>query len=173
MIKSEDDAYELLISLGANDRLIEHLQLVGAAAKDICLLMQKLNISFDSALVMIGAACHDAGKVLFPNELNEAGSLHEIAGEKLLLQKGVSAEIARFCVSHACYDKMYTSFEELLVALADKLWKGKRVPDLELLVIDASAELLKADRWSVFEELDNGFEDIARNGHHRLQSTIR
>ena len=173
MIQNEHDVHELLVSLGAEDRLIEHVKLVGTAAKDLVIFMKNLNVSFNGELVLLGAACHDAGKIVVPAELNESGSLHEIAGEKLLLQHGVSAEIARFCVSHACYEQMDMSYEELLVALADKLWKGKRVSELELRVIDATAKLLATDRWTVFEELDNCFEEIASDGHLRLTSTIK
>ena len=46
--------------------------------------MKSLNVAFNGELVLIGAACHDAGKIIFPAVLNESGSLHETAGEKLL-----------------------------------------------------------------------------------------
>ena len=59
---------------------------------------------------------------------------------------------------------MHVSLEELLVALADKLWKGKRVEALELLVIDRIATLLAQDRWELLIQLDSCFEAIAANG---------
>ena len=63
---------------------------------------------------------------------------------------------------------MDVSFEELLVALSDKLWKGKRVSNLELRVIDQIAALLEKNRWDVFEFLDSSFETIASYGDERL-----
>jgi len=42
------------------------------------------------------------------------------------------------------------SFEERSVALADKLWKGKRESKLELLVIDEAALKLAKGRWELF-----------------------
>jgi hypothetical protein len=61
------------------------------------------------------------------------------------------------------------SLEERVVALADKLWKGKREPDLELNVIDEVAIRLGGSRWDVFEALDNTFEEIAAAGAERLE----
>jgi hypothetical protein len=57
-------------------------------------------------------------------------------------------------MSHARWSTMVASFEELLVALSDKLWKGVRKPDLEERVIDAIAARVGNQRWDVFVELD-------------------
>lgn len=64
---------------------------------------------------------------------------------------------------------MPVSLEELLVALADKLWKGVRKRDLEERVIDRVAAALGTDRWNVFLELDTLFEEIAADGSKRLE----
>ncbi|WP_051697385.1 hypothetical protein [Thioclava indica] len=63
---------------------------------------------------------------------------------------------------------MGASFEELLIALADTLWKGSREADLELQIIDGVAARLQADRWDLFEALDGLFEEIAAEGDERL-----
>jgi hypothetical protein len=60
------------------------------------------------------------------------------------------------------------SFEELLVALADKLWKGKREQALEKKVIETAAAKLGRGFWDVFVELDTCFERIASDGTERL-----
>lgn len=73
------------------------------------------------------------------------------------------------CMTHAQCAATGVTFEELSVALADKLWKGKREPDLELLVIDAAAGMLGVDRWTVFPDLDGAFEEIASGGPDRLE----
>ncbi len=63
---------------------------------------------------------------------------------------------------------MKVSFEELLVALSDNLWKGIRVGDLELRIVDEAALLVGIDRWEIYMELDSAFEDIASGGLDRL-----
>jgi hypothetical protein len=60
------------------------------------------------------------------------------------------------------------TLEELLVALADKLWKGKRDQTLEQLVVDGVAARAAKDRWDLFTPLDDAFERIAAGGQERL-----
>ncbi|MCP3985629.1 MAG: hypothetical protein GY723_14660 [bacterium] len=59
----------------------------------------------------------------------------------------------------------------MLVALADKLWNGKRGADLE----ERAARLLPAvsgrDFWSVWSEVDSVFERVAASGDERLVRT--
>jgi hypothetical protein len=64
---------------------------------------------------------------------------------------------------------MSVSLEELLVALADKLWKGVRNAQLEERVINEAAKALNRDRWDLFVQLDSLFEDIAADGAARLE----
>jgi hypothetical protein len=63
---------------------------------------------------------------------------------------------------------MECSLEELLIALSDKLWKGKREAKLEEQVINRLSKLTGKDYWRLFIELDNYFEIIASNGEERL-----
>lgn len=168
MLASKQEAYALLKSLGAPAELVVHLQLVGEAAEEIINGLGGLKIRFDAEFVRLGVAVHDAGKILDQNELSGPGNSHEPAGAQLLIENGVQPEVARCCLSHARYETMDVSFEELLVALADKLWKGKRVAALELRVIDEAAALLGVDRWRVFADLDACFEAIASRGDGRL-----
>ncbi len=168
MIETKQDAYDLLVSLGAPSRLVLHVQLVGEATEELLDELRRHGLDIDEDLVRLGVAVHDAGKILHPDELDALGDAHEPAGEKLLLEAGVRPEVARCCLSHARYDSMQVSFEELLVALSDKLWKGARVEALELRVIDAAAAALGKDRWDIFAELDGCFERIAGEGDRRL-----
>ena len=172
MLNSKTDAYHLLKQLGADAHLIQHLQLVGEAATLLIQACQQLGIEFDAQLVELGAAVHDAGKILYPAEMYAPGSLHEAAGEQLLLQHGVAPHIAHCCVSHASWQEVQTSFEERLLALADKLWKGRRESALELLVIQQAATRLECSEWDIFNQLDSVFEDIAANGDLRLQQSM-
>lgn len=168
MLRSRAEIYELLKELGAQEHLLLHLRLVGEAADILIQAYTKMGLSFNAGLVELGVAVHDAGKILHPQELEAPGSLHEAAGEKLLLAQGVPAEIAKCCVSHANWHGAEVTLEERMVALADKLWKGKREEDLELKVIDEVAARLDKGRWEVFESLDTVFEEIAAGGTDRL-----
>jgi hypothetical protein len=126
-------------------------------------------VPFDAQFVRLGVAIHDAGKILHPAELDGAGAEHEPDGERLLLEHGVDPRLARCCMSHARWSTMDCSLEELLVALADKLWKGARHEELERRVIDAVAGKLGKGVWDVFVELDTAFEEIAAGGAERLE----
>lgn len=161
-------ARELLVQLGAPTRLLRHVELVGEAGDQLLKKLTSLSVPLREDFVRVGIVVHDAGKILHRSELDEAGAKHEPDGERLLLGNGVSPEVARVCMSHARWNVMETSLEELLVALADKLWKGVRRPDLEERVIDSVAFALGKTRWEVFVELDTLFEDIAAAGPERL-----
>ncbi len=64
---------------------------------------------------------------------------------------------------------MQVTLEELLVPLADKLWKGVRKPNLEERVIDLVAASVGKSRLDVFVDLDTCFEVIAADGADRLE----
>ena len=162
-------AMELLESLGAPARLLRHVELVSEAASLLLLRLEELHVPVNAELVRAGVVLHDVGKILHPAELDNPGSHHEPEGERLLLQHGVSPELARICRSHAQWAELSVSLEELLVALSDKLWKGVRKAALEELVIDRVAARLGTDRWTVFVELDTLFEAIAAEGAARLE----
>jgi hypothetical protein len=89
----------------------------------------------------------------------------------LLLAHGVQPEIARCSVFNGTCNLTGVSLEERTVALADKLWKGKREGDLELLVIKEIAGRLGVSRWDVSARLDNVLEEIAADGADRLQAS--
>ena len=172
MLKTKEEAYKLLESLGASRRLLVHVKLVGEAAEELLAKFQSLGINLNADFVRLGVAIHDAGKILHPNELEMKGNQHEPSGEELLLEAGVKPSIARCALSHARYDSMDVSFEELVIALSDNLWKGKRAKNLELRVIDAAAEAMVKTRWEIFIELDECFEKIASQGESRLTRSV-
>ncbi|NUP06276.1 MAG: HD domain-containing protein [Polyangiaceae bacterium] len=165
---SPSEARALLLELGAPHRLLRHVELVAEAADLLLGGLRRLHVPVDANLVLAGVVLHDAGKLRYPDELDRPGAQHEAAGRELLLEHGVSPALARICVSHASWDEPGTSFEELLVALSDKLWKGVRNPGLEERVIDCAANLLGRTRWDLFVQLDSLFEQIASAGSDRL-----
>lgn len=170
--KSVAEARALLVAIGAPQRLIRHGELVGEAAELLLARLRVLGVSVDEDLVRLGVVLHDAGKVVHRSEFERPGAEHEPAGEELLLARGVSPEVARICLSHARWESMDVSLDELLVALADKLWKGARKPDLEQRVVDGVARALAKHRWDVFVELDTLFEEIAAEGSRRLEQSV-
>lgn len=162
-------ARELLVALGAPPRLLRHVELVGEAAEMLLQKLARLGVKADADLVRVGVILHDAGKTVHTGELDQPGGEHEPAGEALLLEHGVIPAVARICMSHARWHEMPVALEELLVALADKLWKGVRKADLEERVIDGVASALGKTRWDLFVELDSCFERIAAGGTARLE----
>jgi hypothetical protein len=166
-------ALQLLAELGASPWLVRHHELVVEAATQLCdLIRDELGVDFDRERVLVGAAIHDAGKIVHPEEMREPGARHEPAGERLLLEHGVSATIARFCVTHASWNQPGIVIEDLFVALADKLWKGKRDDELERLVADAIACATTRETWAIFDRLDRICETIAADGASRLSRSI-
>lgn len=165
---SANDAYNFLKKLGASDRLLLHVKLVGETAELIIARFLELKFPFDPDFVRVGVILHDAGKILHPEELSEKGNKHETAGEKFLLMNGVDSEIARCCQTHGKWQTMDCSFEEYLIALSDKLWKGKRVEQLETIIVDLIADKLGLNRWQLLVELDIFFEQIAADGDSKL-----
>jgi len=162
-------AHDLLVRLGAPPRLITHARLVGEAAELLLTQLDVLGVAVDADFVRCGVILHDAGKILHPNELSHGGREHELAGETLLLAQGVDPALARCCRSHARWDAMPCSLEELLIALADCLWKGHRNAALEKRVIDAIKARTARDFWDLFVELDTCFESIASDATERLR----
>lgn len=171
-IRCKEDAYTFLEEIGAPSRLIKHAKLVGEAAELLIEKCKELSITMNYELIELGVAFHDSGKILFPSELDAPGDLHEPAGQELLLEYGLDPNIARCCLSHARYDDMEVTVEELIIALSDKLWKGKREGNLELKIIDKLACLIGKGRWEIFSEFDSVFEQIAADGTDRLGRSV-
>lgn len=166
-----EQARERLRSLGAAPRLLQHTVLVGEAANALLDALAAAGVPCDPHFVRLGALFHDAGKIAHPAELAASGHAHEPAGEALLLEAGVEPALAHCCVSHASWADG-ASFEERLVALADCLWKGKRVDALEKLVVEGAAARSGQDFWTLFVPLDGAFEAIAADGPARLYRVL-
>nr|WP_223279968.1 HD domain-containing protein [Streptomyces sp. SDr-06] len=128
------EAAELLDEVLAPPRLVAHLRAVHDVAGQLLewIATRKLDLGIDPYAVLFGAATHDIGKALYPAELSGPGAQHEEAGRELLLSRGVDTALARFAGTHAAWTTEEVGMEDLLVSLADKIWKNKRVPELEV-----------------------------------------
>ncbi len=162
---------DLLFRAEAPPRLRAHLTLVHDVA---CRLIDEFDAAFpefgcDFEAVRFGAATHDIGKAFHREELVRPGQCHEREGEKLLLEFGVPPELARFARTHGEWrlDPNPTT-EDLLVALADSIWKGKRDDILETLLLERIGEPTGLESWAVFERLDRILSGIAQDADRRL-----
>jgi hypothetical protein len=164
------EAVRLLAEVGALPRLVAHLRAVHDVAAQ---LVDRLadscpRLPVDREAVLFGAATHDIGKALHPGELSGPGARHEEAGRELLLAHGVSAERARFAATHASWTAPGVTVDDLLVSLADKVWKNKRVTDLEDLVVAQLARAGGRPVWQEFLDLDEFLTAVGEGADLRL-----
>ncbi|MEU5039477.1 HD domain-containing protein [Streptomyces griseorubiginosus] len=126
------------------------------------------SLQVDREAVLFGAATHDIGKTAHLGELLGPGSAHEEAGRRLLLAHGVAPGLARFAATHATWTLPDVGLEDLLVSLADKIWKNKRVPELEDLVVRRLAEASGRTVWEEFLDLDDALTAVGEAAEERL-----
>ncbi|MFD3704676.1 HD domain-containing protein [Nocardia sp. NPDC058658] len=160
----------LLASLDAPPRLGAHLRAVHDVAWQLAhwVGQHHCGVRFDREAVLFGAAIHDIGKIDHPDELSGPGSAHEQAGYELLLAQGFDDESARFARTHGSWSATDLGIEDLLVSLADKVWKAKRIPELEQLVVHRLAAVDGQQPWQVFMTLDDELDRIATDADRRL-----
>ncbi len=165
------EAAELLLRLQAPPRLVAHLRAVHDVAAQIAgwLRTRHTGLVFDLEAVLFGAATHDIGKIIHVEELSGPGSLHEPAGLKLLLENGIEARLARFAGTRGRWQAPGIEVEDLIVSLADKVWKAKRVPDLEQLVVGRLGAASGEEPWQVFLDLDDRLDSLAAGADQRLE----
>ncbi|WP_042458460.1 HD domain-containing protein [Streptacidiphilus jiangxiensis] len=154
---------QVLSGFDTPPRLVAHLRAVHEVAAQLVAWVEREcpELVFDREAVLFGAATHDIGKVWHPEELSGPGSLHEESGRRLLLGQQVPQALARFAATHGAWGSADVVVEDLLVSLADKAWKAKRVPELEDLVV---AELARASGREVWEEFLRLDEELTRIG---------
>jgi len=165
-----DRVNALLETLNAPPRLAAHLRLVHDVAWQLTQSLndQIPNLRFNREAVLFGAATHDIGKTVHVDELSHPGSAHEEDGYRLLLDHGIDEALARYARTHASWHLPDVDIEDLLVSVADKVWKGKRVVDLEQLVVDQIADVTGHEPWQAFMELDDILGRLATGADHRL-----
>ncbi|MBB5854935.1 HD domain-containing protein [Amycolatopsis umgeniensis] len=159
----------LLEKLAAPPRLAAHLRAVHDVACTLADWLEKRHpeVVFDREVTLFGAAVHDVGKTIHREELSGPGSAHEQAGYELLVSQGIDEDRARFARTHAAWGAD-VGVEDLLVSVADKVWKAKRVTDLEQALVDRLAAATGQPPWEVFMALDDALERIAAEADGRL-----
>lgn len=165
------EAVALLRRVSAPPRLIAHLILVHDVA---CRLVERSRESFpdvvlDGEAVSFGASIHDFGKAVVRNELVQPGKEHEKRGLELLRQMGISESRARFAYTHGNWDTITNpEFEDLIIALADNCWKGKRVDQLETKTIEFLSSRSGQPAWGCYSKLDEILEELSADADSRL-----
>lgn len=161
----------LLKRNNAPPRLVAHLRLVHDTACQLVARLERAwpDLRYDQNSVLLGAALHDIGKIKHPAELTGDGSAHEAAGEQLLLEQGWPEQYARFARTHGQWRAETAGRpEDLLVALADEVWKGKRDTELEELLARKLAELTGEEFWEAYLKLDEIAHALSEGAHERI-----
>lgn len=86
----------------------------------------------------------------------------------MLEKHGYSEEFARFAYTHGNWRDENLSLEDLLVSLADKIWKGKRIIELEEKVGQELSQKLSVAYWDVYGPLDKIIANIAMGADARI-----
>ncbi|UZR94080.1 HD domain-containing protein [Chondrinema litorale] len=161
---------ELLEKLNSPERLSRHLQIVYSTAYELLSQIKKewSVIELDEELILFGAGTHDIGKTKIKSEIFNSGKEHETVGKRILEELGLAETESRFALTHGNWKESDLLLEDLLVSLADKIWKGKRVEELEERVGHAIANKLKVDYWDVYVKLDKILEEISIGADERL-----
>lgn len=168
-------AAEVLQTLEAPPRLTTHLALVHEVAAEIidALRYDFPALEFDQQAVLFGAATHDVGKASIREELEASGSAHEDRGAELLESLGVPEHLSRFARTHGRWTTDDITIEDLIVSLADKIWKGARQDDLEKILVQRISGAIGKPAWEVYDKLDSWLTDIASGADERLETLQR
>jgi putative nucleotidyltransferase with HDIG domain len=152
--------------------LVAHLTLVHDVA---CRLTERLDadfgqmLVFDRTAVRMGAAVHDIGKTIIPEELTLPGHAHEAVGEALLRTHGFPEAIARMARTHQQWaTDPAAGPEDLLVAAADTWWRGKRDDELEAALCRWITYETPAPAWEAYAYLDDISSSITADADARL-----
>ena len=162
---------ELLETVGAAPRLRAHLALVHDTAARMTerISVHWPTLEYDPEAVRMGAATHDIGKAVFPEELVGEGRHHEAVGAGVLADCGFPVRFARFTRTHGRWEQEEgILLEDLLVALADTLWKGKRDDALEDRCCRRIAAISGLDPWRVSLRFYEMMEEIADGAAERV-----
>ncbi|HET8892458.1 MAG TPA: HD domain-containing protein [Candidatus Angelobacter sp.] len=164
------EVLEICRLVAAPPRLIAHLTLVHDVAEKLVNALHRAfpGLDLDGEAVLFGAATHDIGKSLCPEELSGPGAQHERYGPDLLKRFQVSEARTRFAYTHANWQDKSAPLEDLLVALADTCWKGKRLGPLEEEIVRTISVKSEQQEWEVFGLLDEILQQLTSDADARL-----
>lgn len=166
------DVVDLLHRISAPPRLIAHLVLVHDVAARLVEQLSRAfpEVKLDNDAVLFGAAIHDLGKARDTAELVRPGKEHERRGVQLLLEMGIPEDRARFAYTHGNWNAAQDiTLDDLIVALADNCWKGKRVDELETKTVDFLSPMSGKPAWDCYAALDDILVTLAADADARLE----
>ncbi len=160
----------ILNNVNAPDRLKRHLHLVYSTAKEFLYLIKKEwpELELKEELILFGSATHDIGKSKIKNELYEHGNQHEKVGKQLLSELGFTESESRFTETHGNWQTPSLPLEDLIVILADKLWKGKRIYELEEKIGQIISSELQLNYWQLYTKFNAILEKISLGADERI-----
>ena len=163
-------AAEVLQGVQLHPFLLAHLILVHDVVARLLEGIQTRwpEVEVDALAVRFGAASHDIGKAIVPEEMLAPGEAHREAGRTLLRELGIGSELARFTVTHAPARALEGELEDMLVALADVLWKGGRHEALETAVLNRLTATDEEEAWETFMALDDLLTELSGEADRRL-----
>lgn len=165
------EVLDILTKYAVSPRLVAHLTVVHDVAVRLITQLDATwpTLEYDKQLVLFGAATHDVGKTVYPNELTGPGTQHEVIGPQLLLESGFPEIYARFARTHARWSQEATvQMEDVLVAFADTIWKGKRDDVLEREIVAHIVRQSQQELWEVYMKLDDIAVQLAIDAHDRV-----
>lgn len=166
-----EEVVPLLQRIDVPPYLLAHLIVVHDVARRLVVAVGRHwpDLPVDADTVYFGAATHDIGKVAHPEEMQALGERHRAAGVDLLEEHGVSPRLARFARTHAAWrDEEEVQVEDLLVALADQVWKGGRDEELETALLERLAAAQDSEMWEAYMKLDEVLTRLADEADRRL-----
>lgn len=86
----------------------------------------------------------------------------------MLVDYGIKENLARFTITHSNWENENLKIEDLIVSLADKIWKGQRIDNLEEKVIAKISLFTNIDYWTVYLKIDNIISQIINGSDKRL-----
>jgi putative nucleotidyltransferase with HDIG domain len=170
LIELSKEVKDVLKQLDAPQRLIKHLIIVNSTAYYLVeqLKAEWPNLTLNKQEILFGASTHDIGKVIITDELYKTGKNHESEGFKILKKLGYNDKESRFTITHGNWKNSNLQLEDLIVCLSDKIWKGKRLTELEEKVTKEISESTKTDLWDVSMRLDTILEKITIGSDDRI-----
>lgn len=153
----------IITEAGAPPDLLRHLEMVREA---VWILADMIPIKADAELAADGAAAHDLAKIRFPAEISGPGSLHAEQGEEILLELGLTPELAAFAPGHMFWDEDSPA-EHVIVAAADAAWKGARSEEAENELARRLCESGMPE-WEAWTIVDEAMTDAGEDGPARI-----
>ncbi|MGQ0847119.1 MAG: phosphohydrolase [Sporichthyaceae bacterium] len=154
------DAVQVLHEVAAPPRLAAHLRLVHDVAAQLVEALAGCvpGLDLDGEAVLIDAATHG-----MPDPALDGGSEGERA-----VHLCIDESLRRYAAESADWMELDVSVEDLVVFLADKIWKGHRESSLEAVAVDRIGADCGMTPAQAFAAIDPVLTRLAADGDRRV-----